>query len=31
VVTDAIGPAAQHKLYKPAEIDQAPGLEPLLQ
>ncbi|RYF43627.1 MAG: DUF3883 domain-containing protein [Comamonadaceae bacterium] len=26
VVTDAIGPAAQHKLYKPAEIDQAPGL-----
>ncbi|RZL67914.1 MAG: DUF3883 domain-containing protein [Variovorax sp.] len=30
VVSDAIGPAAQHKLYKPAEIDQAPGLEPLL-
>lgn len=30
VVTDAIGPAAQHKLYKPSEIDQAPGLEPLL-
>ena len=30
VVTDAIGPAAQHKLYKPAEIDSAPGLEPLL-
>ena len=31
VVTDAVGPAAQHKLYKPSEIDQAPGLEPLLQ
>jgi len=30
VVTDAIGPAAQHKLYKPSEIDSAPGLEPLL-
>jgi hypothetical protein len=30
VVTDAIGPAAQHKLYKPSEIDKAPGLEPLL-
>lgn len=30
VVSDAIGPAAQHKLYKPSEIDQAPGLEPLL-
>jgi hypothetical protein len=29
VVTDAPGPAAQHKLYKPAEIDGAPGLEPL--
>ena len=28
VVTDALGPAVQHKLYKPAEIDQAPGLEP---
>jgi hypothetical protein len=27
VVTEAIGPAAQHKLYKAAEIDQAPGLE----
>ncbi len=26
VVTDAIGPAAQHKLYKPDEIDKAPGL-----
>jgi hypothetical protein len=30
VVTDAIGAAAQHKLYKPSEIDKAPGLEPLL-
>ena len=30
VVTDALGPATQHKLYKPAEIDKAPGLEPLL-
>lgn len=30
VVTDPIGPAAQHKLYKPSEIDQAPGLEPEL-
>ena len=30
VVTDALGPAAQHKLYKPSEVDQAPGLEPLL-
>ena len=30
VVADAIGPAAQHKLYKPSEIDSAPGLEPLL-
>jgi len=30
VVTDAIGPAALHKLYKPTEIDSAPGLEPLL-
>lgn len=30
VVTDAIGPAAQHKLYRPAEVDSAPGLEPLL-
>ncbi|RZL63400.1 MAG: DUF3883 domain-containing protein [Variovorax sp.] len=29
VVTDATGPAAQHKLYKPAEINQAPGLEAL--
>jgi hypothetical protein len=29
VVTDAPGPAAQHKLYKPSEIDSAPGLEPL--
>jgi hypothetical protein len=31
VVTDAFGPAAQHKLYKPSEIDNAPGLEPLLE
>jgi len=28
VVMDAIGPAAQHKLYKPTEIDSASGLEP---
>lgn len=28
VVTDATGPTVQHKLYKPAEIDTAPGLEP---
>jgi hypothetical protein len=27
VVTDALGAAAQHKLYKPSEIDGAPGLE----
>ena len=31
VVTDAPGPTAQHKLYKPADIDKAPGLEPLLE
>jgi hypothetical protein len=30
VVTEATGAAAAHKLYKPAEIDKAPGLEPLL-
>jgi hypothetical protein len=30
VVTDALGPAAQHKLYKPSEVDKAPGLAPLL-
>jgi len=30
VVTDAIGPAAQHKLYKSSEVDKAPGLESLL-
>jgi len=30
VVTDATGPAAAHRLYKPTEVDQAPGLEPLL-
>lgn len=29
VVTDALGPAAQHRLYKPSEVDDAPGLEPL--
>jgi hypothetical protein len=29
VVTDALSPAAQHKLYKPSEVDEAPGLEPL--
>lgn len=28
VVTEAVSPAAQHKLYKPSEIGQAPGLEP---
>jgi hypothetical protein len=28
VVTDAIGPTAQHKLYKPSEIDSASGLQP---
>ncbi len=28
VVADALGPAVQHKLYKPSEVDQAPGLEP---
>jgi len=27
VVTDAIGKAQQHKLYKPEEIDKVPGLE----
>lgn len=30
VVTDTGSAAATHKLYKPAEIDHAPGLEPLL-
>ncbi|MDB5879594.1 MAG: hypothetical protein JWQ41_3008 [Variovorax sp.] len=30
VVMDAGNPAAQHKLYKPTEIDSAPGLEPML-
>ena len=29
-VTLATGPAAAHRLYKPTEVDQAPGLEPLL-
>lgn len=28
VVTDAIGAAAQHKIYKPSDIDQVPGLSP---
>lgn len=28
VVTDAGGSAPQHKIYKPAEIDQVPGLDP---
>ena len=28
VVTDALGPTAQHKLYKPSEIDNASGLQP---
>lgn len=31
VVTDATSPAAQHKLYKPSEVESAPGLEPLLE
>ncbi|KQP21498.1 protein NO VEIN domain-containing protein [Pseudorhodoferax sp. Leaf267] len=30
VVMDATGPAKVHKLFKPSEIEQAPGLEPLL-
>jgi hypothetical protein len=29
VVADALGPVAQHKIYKPSEMDQAPGFEPL--
>ncbi|WP_018904921.1 DUF3883 domain-containing protein [Variovorax paradoxus] len=29
VVADAIGTAAQHKIYKPSEMEQAPGFEPL--
>ncbi|VTU45823.1 protein NO VEIN domain-containing protein [Variovorax sp. PBL-E5] len=29
VVTDALGPAAQHTIYKPSEMDQAPGYDPL--
>ncbi len=28
VVSDVTGPAPQHRLYKPAEVDTAPGLEP---
>ncbi|MET3494266.1 protein NO VEIN domain-containing protein [Variovorax boronicumulans] len=27
VVADAVGPAAQHKIYKPSEVQQAPGFE----
>lgn len=27
VVADALGPTAQHKIYKPSEMDQAPGFE----
>jgi len=27
VVNDATSPGAVHKLYKPAEVDSAPGLE----
>jgi len=29
VVADALSPAAQHTIYKPSEMDQAPGFEPL--
>jgi hypothetical protein len=29
VVTDAGGPAAQHKIYKASEMSQAPGFDPL--
>lgn len=29
VVTDALGAAAQHKIYKPSEMSQAPGFDPL--
>lgn len=28
VVSEAVGPAPQHKLYKPAELGSVPGLEP---
>ena len=28
VVTDVMGPGAQHKIYKPTEVDQAEGFEP---
>lgn len=28
VVADAVGPTAQHKIYKPSEMPQAPGFEP---
>jgi hypothetical protein len=27
VVTDAMGPTTQHRLYKPSEVDSAPGIE----
>jgi hypothetical protein len=27
VVADALGPTAQHKIYKPSEMEQAPGFE----
>ncbi|MBT2324854.1 DUF3883 domain-containing protein [Variovorax paradoxus] len=27
VVADALGPAPQHKIYKPSEVEQAPGFE----
>ena len=29
VVADALGPVAQHKIYKPSEMEQAPGFETL--
>ncbi len=28
VVSDAVGPAAQHKIYKPTELTSAPGFDP---
>ncbi|MDH6590177.1 hypothetical protein M2165_000066 [Variovorax sp. TBS-050B] len=30
VVSDAGGPTAQHKIYKPSEMNQAPGFNPLV-
>ncbi len=30
VVSDAGGPTAQHKIYKPSEMSQAPGFNPLI-